>query len=125
VFFGLSRASKSHIIPNLGRRDEQCSNVSAVRNWTLGFIVQTAESLATGFVLYSPPHLTADVSVSGRGFSVFSSLIYNKVPFRFPFPFVHDFFNRTTARSGPGSRHYGGFTITLRHTTHGTNPLDE
>ena len=86
----------------------------------IGLLVQTAKSLATGFLLYSSPHLTADVSVSSCGFSVFCSLIYNKPPLRFPIPFVHDFFNRTTAPSGPGFRHYRGFTITL-----GRTPLDE
>jgi hypothetical protein len=30
-----------------------------------------------------------------------------------------------TAPSGPGSPHYPGFTITLRHTTVGRTPLDE
>ena len=27
--------------------------------------------------------------------------------------------------SGPGSPHFRGFTIALRHTTHGRTPLDE
>ena len=30
-----------------------------------------------------------------------------------------------TASSGPGAPHYGGFTITLRHTTFVSTPLDE
>jgi hypothetical protein len=30
-----------------------------------------------------------------------------------------------TAPSGPGPPHYGGFTITLRHTTLGRTPLEE
>jgi hypothetical protein len=35
------------------------------------------------------------------------------------------FFNSATAASGPGSPHYRGFTITLRHTALGRAPLDE
>jgi len=31
----------------------------------------------------------------------------------------------TKPPSGPGPSHYRGFTITLRHTTLGRNPLDE
>jgi hypothetical protein len=30
-----------------------------------------------------------------------------------------------TTRIGPGSPHYRGFTITLRHTILGRTPLDE
>jgi hypothetical protein len=38
---------------------------------------------------------------------------------------VYIFFsNGATAPSGPGPPHYRGFTITLRHTTLGTNPLN-
>jgi hypothetical protein len=33
--------------------------------------------------------------------------------------------NGTTALSGPGPPHYRGFTVTLRHTTLGTTPLDK
>jgi hypothetical protein len=33
--------------------------------------------------------------------------------------------NCTTAASGPGPPRYRGFTIALRHTTVGRNPLDE
>jgi hypothetical protein len=35
------------------------------------------------------------------------------------------FANGSTAPSGPGPPHYRGFTITLRHTTLGSTPLDE
>jgi hypothetical protein len=35
------------------------------------------------------------------------------------------FFHTAAALSGPGSPHYRGFTITLRHTTLGRTPLDE
>ena len=34
-------------------------------------------------------------------------------------------FHGTTASSGPGSPHYTGFTITLRHAILGRTPLDE
>ena len=34
-------------------------------------------------------------------------------------------FHGATAPSGPGSPHYRGFMITLRHTTLGRTPLDE
>jgi hypothetical protein len=37
----------------------------------------------------------------------------------------HFFFHGATAPSGPGPPHYRGFTITLRHTTLGSTPLDE
>jgi len=37
------------------------------------------------------------------------------------FPFFHG----ATAPGGPGTSHYRGFTITLRHTTLGRTPLDE
>jgi len=36
-----------------------------------------------------------------------------------------DFYYGATASSGPGPPHYRGFTITLRHTTLGRNPLYE
>jgi hypothetical protein len=36
-----------------------------------------------------------------------------------------NFFQCTTVPSSPGSPHYRGFTVTLRHTTLGRNPLDE
>jgi hypothetical protein len=35
------------------------------------------------------------------------------------------FYHGATAPSGPRPAHYRGFTITLRHTTLGRNPLDE
>ena len=35
------------------------------------------------------------------------------------------YFHHATVRSGPGPPHYREFTITLRHTTLGTSPLDE
>jgi hypothetical protein len=35
------------------------------------------------------------------------------------------FFHSATAHRGPGSPHYRGFTIILRHTTLGRTPLDE
>jgi hypothetical protein len=35
------------------------------------------------------------------------------------------FFRGATAPSGPERPHYQGFTITLRHTTHGRTPLDK
>jgi hypothetical protein len=35
------------------------------------------------------------------------------------------FYYGATAASGPGPPHFRGFTITLRHTTLGRNPLDE
>jgi hypothetical protein len=35
-----------------------------------------------------------------------------------------DFFNNTTAPSGPGCPHYRDFMITLRHTTIGRTPLE-
>ena len=35
------------------------------------------------------------------------------------------FYQGTTAPSGPGPTHYRGFTITIRHTIFGRNPLDE
>jgi len=105
---------------------EQCISVSTVRNWTLGRIVQTAGSLAAGFLLYSSRHLAADVSMSSLGFSVFCSLVHNKVPFRFPIPFVHNFiFIAQRPPSRPGPPHYQGFTLALRHTTLGRTPLDE
>ena len=42
-------------------------------------------------------------------------------------PCIYTFFfaNGATAPSGPGPPHYRGFTITLRHTTLGSTPLDE
>ena len=39
--------------------------------------------------------------------------------------FNHCFSHGSTAPSQPGSLNYPGFTITLRHTTLGGNPLDE
>ena len=35
------------------------------------------------------------------------------------------FYHGSTAPSGPGTPHYRGFTITLRHTTFDRTPLDE
>jgi hypothetical protein len=34
-------------------------------------------------------------------------------------------FHGSIAPSGPRPPYFGGFTITLRHTTHGKTPLDE
>jgi len=43
-----------------------------------------------------------------------------------PSPTLTLFFSHSkTAPSRPGSPHYRGFTITLRHTTSGKTPLDE
>jgi len=45
------------------------------------------------------------------------------------FPFIFwkylSFYHCATAPRGPGSPHYRGITITLRHTTLGRTPLDE
>jgi hypothetical protein len=44
--------------------------------------------------------------------------------FYVPTPMFTFFFYGSTAPSGPGSPHYRGFTITLRHTTLGRTPLE-
>jgi hypothetical protein len=40
-------------------------------------------------------------------------------------PYTYDLFHGARAPGGPGSTHYRGFTITLRHTTLGRTPLGE
>ena len=88
--------------------------------------MQTAESLATAFWLYSSRHLTADVSVSSRSFSVFCSIIYKRSRSAFLFPsYMIFFFHRATVHSGPEPPRCRGLTIPLRHTTLGRTPLDE
>jgi len=74
--------------------DAGMSSAAMYQQFVIGLLVALCrlQNLATGFLLYSSRHLTADVSVSSLGFSVFCSLIHNKVPFRFHIPFVHDFF---------------------------------
>jgi hypothetical protein len=47
------------------------------------------------------------------------------LPCKYHFPNAPlTFFRKATSPSGPGSPHYRGFTITLRHTTLGRTPLD-
>jgi hypothetical protein len=54
-----------------------------------------------------------------RGMELVSCLPTGDLNFMIPPP------QGTTSPSGPGSPHYRGFTITLRHTTLGRTPLDE
>jgi hypothetical protein len=59
--------------------------------------------------------------LSTYGFSVFKRRVLGafRATMCIPAP-LHG----STALSGPGPRHYRGFTITLRHTTLGRTPLD-
>jgi hypothetical protein len=78
---------------------------------------------ATVKVIPSFPRLAPRLTMSGT-ISVLSSLCqsWHVTEWPLPSPF---FFRGATASSGPGPAHYGGFTITLRHTTFGRTPLDE
>ena len=87
------------------------------------------------FSNFSETQTAVGVNMAAPQFEAHNSRTSQIISYNCKYPFISTLnrFNNNeilsphtaTATTGPGSPHYRGFTITLRHTTLGMTPLDE